>query len=255
MNIFKPSSKKAIILFLAFAFLFLMFGMSYAAAPKRAGLDITGIMNSPGFSNSMQITLTLALLSLLPFLLISITSFLRIIIVLSMIRSAIGTAQVPPNSVLIGLALFMTVYTMAPTFDEVNKTAVVPYNKGQLSQMKAFEVGMKPFQQFMLRQTRERDLSLFVQFAKIPQPKSANDVPVYVVIPAFMISEMKTAFQIGFLLFIPFIIIDLVVANILLSLGMFMLSPVMVSLPFKILLFVLSDGWNLITKGLLMSFR
>ena len=232
-----------------------MFGMSYAAAPKRAGLDITGIMNSPGFSNSMQITLTLALLSLLPFLLISITSFLRIIIVLSMIRSAIGTAQVPPNSVLIGLALFMTVYTMAPTFDEVNKTAVVPYNKGQLTQMKAFEVGMKPFQQFMLRQTRERDLSLFVQFAKIPQPKSINEVPVYVVIPAFMISEMKTAFQIGFLLFIPFVIIDLVVANILLSLGMFMLSPVMVSLPFKILLFVLSDGWNLITKGLLMSFR
>jgi len=232
-----------------------MFDMSYAAAPKRAGLDIAGIMNSPGFSNSMQITLTLAILSLLPFLLISITSFLRIIIVLSMIRSAIGTAQVPPNSVLIGLALFMTVYTMAPTFDEVNKTAVVPYNNGQLTQMKAFEVGMKPFQQFMLRQTRERDLSLFVQFAKIPQPKSINDVPVYVVIPAFMISEMKTAFQIGFLLFIPFVIIDLVVANILLSLGMFMLSPVMVSLPFKILLFVLSDGWNLITKGLLMSFR
>ena len=232
-----------------------MFDMSYAAAPKRAGLDIAGIMNSPGFSNSMQITLTLALLSLLPFLLISITSFLRIIIVLSMIRSAIGTAQVPPNSVLIGLALFMTVYTMAPTFDEVNKTAVVPYNKGQITQMKAFEVGMKPFQQFMLRQTRERDLSLFVQFAKIPQPKSINEVPVYVVIPAFMISEMKTAFQIGFLLFIPFVIIDLVVANILLSLGMFMLSPVMVSLPFKILLFVLSDGWNLITKGLLMSFR
>jgi flagellar biosynthetic protein FliP len=232
-----------------------MFDMSYAAAPKRAGLDIAGIMNSPGFSNSMQITLTLALLSLLPFLLISITSFLRIIIVLSMIRSAIGTAQVPPNSVLIGLALFMTVYTMAPTFDEVNKTAVIPYNKGQLTQMKAFEIGMKPFQQFMLRQTRERDLSLFVQFAKIPQPKSINDVPVYVVIPAFMISEMKTAFQIGFLLFIPFVIIDLVVANILLSLGMFMLSPVMVSLPFKILLFVLSDGWNLITKGLLMSFR
>jgi flagellar biosynthetic protein FliP len=232
-----------------------MFDMSYAAATNRAGLDITSIMNSPGFSNSMQITLTLAILSLLPFLLISITSFLRIIIVLSMIRSAIGTAQVPPNSVLIGLALFMTVYTMAPAIDEMNKTAVIPYNKGQMTQMKAFEVGIKPFQQFMLRQTRERDLSLFVQFAKIPQPKSVNDVPIYVVIPAFMISEMKTAFQIGFLLFIPFVIIDLVVANILLSLGMFMLSPVMVSLPFKILLFVLSDGWNLITKGLLMSFR
>jgi flagellar biosynthetic protein FliP len=192
---------------------------------------------------------------MLPFLLISITSFLRIIVVLSMIRSAIGTAQTPPNSVLIGLALFMTIYTMAPTFDEVNKTAVIPYNKGQMTQMKAFDVGMKPFQKFMIRQTRERDLALFVQFAKIAPPKTVNDVPVYVLIPAFMISELKTAFQIGFLLFIPFVIIDLVVANILLSLGMFMLSPVMVSLPFKILLFVLSDGWNLITKGLLMSFR
>jgi flagellar biosynthesis protein FliP len=185
----------------------------------------------------------------------SITSFLRIIVVLSMIRSAIGTAQVPPNSILIGLALFMTIYTMAPTFEAVNKTAVIPYNKGQMTQMKAFEVGMKPFQQFMLRQTRQADLALFVEFAKIPPPKSVSDIPVYVLIPAFMISELKTAFQIGFLLFIPFVIIDLVVSNILLSLGMFMLSPVMVSLPFKILLFVLSDGWNLITKGLLMSFR
>lgn len=240
---------------LAFAFLFLIAGHTWAAAPRRAGLDISTITSSQNFSNAIQLTLTLSLISLLPFLLISITSFLRIIIVLSMIRSAIGTAQVPPNSVLIGLAIFMTVYTMAPTFDEVNKTAIVPYNKGQLTQMKAFELGTKPFQSFMLRQTRQQDLALFVQFAKIPAPKSVNDVPVYVVIPSFMISEMKTAFQIGFLLFIPFVIIDLVVANILLSLGMFMLSPVMVSLPFKILLFVLSDGWNLITKGLLMSFR
>jgi flagellar biosynthesis protein FliP len=225
------------------------------AAPRTLGVDVAGIMNSPGFSNSVQILLAISVISLLPFLLISITSFLRIIVVLSMIRSAIGTAQTPPNSVLIGLALFMTIYTMAPTLDEVNKNAVIPYNKGQMTQMKAFDVGIKPFQKFMLRQTRERDLALFVQFAKIAPPKSTNDIPVYVLIPAFMISELKTAFQIGFLLFIPFVIIDLVVANILLSLGMFMLSPVMVSLPFKILLFVLSDGWNLITKGLLMSFR
>ncbi len=237
-----------------FAFLFLAADFAHAAAP-RPGLDVANVLSTANFSNSIQITLALAIISLLPFLLISITSFLRIIVVLSMIRSAIGTAQVPPNTVLIGLALFMTMFTMAPTFDEVNKTAVIPYNNGRMSQMKAFEVGMKPFQKFMLRQTRERDLALFVQFAKIPPPKTVNDVPVYVVIPAFMISELKTAFQIGFLLFIPFVIIDLVVANILLSLGMFMLSPVMVSLPFKILLFVLADGWNLITKGLLLSFR
>ena len=224
-------------------------------APARPGLDIGGVINSPGFSNSIQILLALSVISLIPFLLISITSFLRIIIVLSMIRSAIGTAQVPPNTVLIGLAIFMTIYTMAPVFDEVNRTAIIPYNKYQITQMKAFEIGMKPFQRFMIRQTRERDLALFVQFAKIKPPKTAEDIPVYVVIPSFMISEMKTAFQIGFLLFIPFVIIDLVVANILLSLGMFMLSPVMVSLPFKILLFVLSDGWNIITRGLLLSFR
>jgi len=255
LNIFKFLSKNTIILSLTFAVLFFTFHLSYAAAPIRAGVNITGVMNSPAFSNSVQILLSLSIISLLPFLLISITSFLRIIVVLSMIRSAIGTAQVPPNSILIGLALFMTVFTMAPTFDEVNKTAIVPYNKGQMTQMKAFEIGMKPFQRFMIRQTRERDLALFVQFSKIPPPKTANDIPVYVLIPSFMISELKTAFQIGFLLFIPFVIIDLVVANILLSLGMFMLSPVMVSLPFKILLFVLSDGWNLITKGLLMSFK
>ena len=246
--------KKISIPFIAISFLILASTFALAA-PKRAGLDITSIMSSPAFSNSIQITIALALISLAPFILISITSFLRIIVVLSMIRSAIGTAQVPPNSILIGLALFMTVYTMAPTFDEVNKTAVIPYNKGQLTQMAAFDVGIKPFEKFMIRQTRERDLALFVQFAKIAPPKTVNDVPAYVIIPAFMISELKTAFQIGFLLFIPFVIIDLVVANILLSLGMFMLSPVMVSLPFKILLFVLSDGWNLISKGLLMSFR
>jgi flagellar biosynthesis protein FliP len=247
-------SKKNQILILASAFLISSFSLAYAA-PAKGSMDVLGIMSTPAFSNSIQILLALSIISLLPFLLMSITSFLRIIIVLSMIRSAIGTAQVPPNSILIGLALFMTLYTMAPTLQEANNTALIPYNKGQITQMKAFELGLKPFQKFMLRQTREADLALFVQFAKIPAPKSVNDIPAYVLIPAFMISELKTAFQIGFLLFIPFVIIDLVVANILLSLGMFMLSPVMVSLPFKILLFVLADGWNLISKGLLMSFR
>lgn len=212
-------------------------------------------MNSPQFSNSIQLIISLALISLIPFFLLSVTAFLRIIIVFALLRTAIGTQQVPPNSVLVGLALFMTVFVMSPVWQEVNRTAFVPYNAGKISQAKAFEAGMKPLSQFMLRQTREKDLALFVQFAKIPPPKTPDQVPAYVLIPAFMISELKTGFQIGFLLFIPFIVIDLVVANILLSLGMFMLSPVMVSLPFKILLFVLVDGWNLITRGLLMSFR
>ncbi|MFA4844919.1 MAG: flagellar type III secretion system pore protein FliP, partial [Candidatus Margulisiibacteriota bacterium] len=218
-------------------------------------LDLAKIMAAPQFSNSIQLMISLGLISLLPFFLISVTSFLRIIIVFSLLRTAIGTQQVPPNSVLIGLALFMTVFIMSPVWQEVNTNALVPYNAGKISQAKAIEVGLRPLSQFMLRQTREKDLGLFVQFAKIKPPKTAAEVPFYVLVPAYMISELKTGFQIGFLLFVPFIIIDLVVANILLSLGMFMLSPVMVSLPFKILLFVLVDGWNLISRGLMMSFR
>ncbi|MGB9613253.1 MAG: flagellar type III secretion system pore protein FliP, partial [Candidatus Margulisiibacteriota bacterium] len=163
--------------------------------------------------------MALALISLIPFFLISVTSFLRIIIVFALLRTAVGTQQVPPNSVLVGLALFMTVFIMSPVWQEVNKSAIIPYQEGKISQIKAFEIGMKPLSQFMLRQTREKDLALFVQFAKIPPPKSAEEIPIYVLIPSFMISELKTAFQIGFLLFVPFIIIDLVVANILLSLG------------------------------------
>ena len=223
--------------------------------PLAAALDVNKLIASPQFSNSVQLILSLALISLIPFLLISITAFLRIIIVFALVRTAIGTAQVPPNSILIGLALFMTVFIMSPVWQEVNKTALVPYNQGKISQMKAFEVGMEPLRKFMFKQTRERDLALFVQFSRIPSPSKIQDIPTYVLIPSFMISELKTAFQIGFLLFVPFVIIDLVVANILLSLGMFMLSPVMVSLPFKILLFVLADGWSLITRGLMMSFR
>jgi len=229
---------------------------AYAAerAP-RPGLDISAVMASPQFSNSVQTILALALISLVPFFLISVTSFLRIIIVLSVIRTAIGTAQIPPNPVLIGLAIFMTVFIMNPVWEQVNKEAVIPYNNRSITQQLAFERGMKHINAFMVRQTRPRDLELFVQFSKITPPSTPDKIPTYVLIPAFMTSELKTSFQIGFLLFVPFVIIDLVVANILLSLGMFMLSPVMVSLPFKILLFVLSDGWNLIIRGLMLSFR
>lgn len=225
------------------------------AAPLTANLNINSLLASPQFTNSVQLILALSLITLVPFFLMSVTSFLRIIIVFSLLRTAIGTQQVPPSSVLVGLAMFMTVFIMSPVWQDVNKNALEPYNQGKISQAKAIEIGMKPLSQFMLRQTREKDLALFVQFAKIPTPKTPSDIPAYVMIPAFMISELKTAFQIGFLLFVPFIVIDLVVANILLSLGMFMLSPVMISLPFKILLFVLVDGWNLLTRGLLMSFR
>ena len=218
-------------------------------------INLGQLMGSPQFSSSIQMILSIALLSLVPFFLISVTSFLRIIIVFGLLRTAVGTQQVPPNSVMVGLALFMTVFIMTPVWQEINKTAVIPYNQKKITEFKAYQTGMVPLKKFMLRQTREKDLALFVQFARIQPPKTMEEVPEYIAIPAFMISELKTAFQIGFLLFIPFIVIDLVVANILLSLGMFMLSPVMVSLPFKILLFVLVDGWNLIARGLMMSFR
>jgi len=231
------------------------------AAPAAAHGGMAGALNlnqviaTPQFSSSVQMILGIAIISLAPFFLISVTGFLRIIIVFSLLRTALGTQQVPPNSVLIGIAIFMTVFVMSPVWQEINTTALVPYQQGKLTESKAIETGMKPLTNFMLRQTREADLALFVQFSKIKPPTKPEEVPTYVVIPAFMISELKTAFQIGFLLFIPFIIIDLVVSNILLSLGMFMLSPVMVSLPFKILLFVLVDGWNLIARGLLLSFK
>ncbi len=226
-----------------------------ARDPLAAAVDVRGLVASPQFSTSVQLIVALSLISLVPFFLVSVTSFVRIIIVFSFTRTALGTQQVPPNAVLIGLAIFMTIFIMNPVWTEINKVAIVPYQNGRISQMQAFERGAKPLQDFMIRQTREKDLALFVQFSKIPAPKKLEDIPIYVVIPSFMISELKTAFQIGFLLFIPFVIIDLIVSNILLTLGMFMLSPVMVSLPFKLLLFVLADGWQLITRGLLMSFR
>jgi len=228
--------------------------LAQTAAPLTANIDLRSIMAAPQFSNSVQLIIALSLISLVPFLLMSVTSFLRIIIVFSLLRTAIGTQQIPPNVILTGLALFMTVFIMSPTWQEINQNALIPYNQGKISQTRAVEIGIQPVRKFMIQQTRESDLALFVGFSKIKAPKSMDDIPTYVLIPSFMISELKTAFQIGFLLFIPFIVIDLVVSNILLSLGMFMLSPVMVSLPFKILLFVLVDGWNLITRGLMMSF-
>ncbi|MFA4906626.1 MAG: flagellar type III secretion system pore protein FliP, partial [Candidatus Margulisiibacteriota bacterium] len=185
------------------------------AAPITANLNLNAIMQSPQFSSSIQLVLAMALISLIPFFLISVTSFLRIIIVFALLRTAIGTQQVPPNAVMTGLALFMTVFIMSPVWQEVNTNALIPYNAGKISQAKAIEIGMKPLSRFMLKQTREKDLALFVQFSKIPTPKTPDQVPYYVLIPSFMISELKTAFQIGFLLFVPFIIIDLVVANIL----------------------------------------
>tara|TARA_A100001015_G_C14829350_1_gene647961 strand:- start:234 stop:968 length:735 start_codon:yes stop_codon:yes gene_type:complete len=226
-----------------------------AQVPDALSLDLQNLVKPENFSRSINVLLTFASLGLIPFVLVSTTSFLRIIIVFSLMRTALGTGQSPPNTVIISLAIFMTVFIMTPTWNDINTQALKPYYAGQISQKEAMTQAVTPITQFMLKLTREKDLELFIQFSHLDNVTNINNVPIWVIIPAFLISELKSAFQIGFLLFIPFVVVDLIVSNILLALGMFMLSPALVSLPFKILLFVLADGWNLLTRGLLLSFQ
>lgn len=204
---------------------------------------------------SLQILLTLTILSLAPSLLIMMTSFTRIVIILSFVRSALATQQMPPNQVIVGLALFLTFFTMSPYLGQVNQNALQPYLAGTLPQDAALTEAIKPIREFMFKQTRENDIALFVNFSEADRPESREDVPTSTLIPAFIISELKTAFQIGFLIYIPFIIIDMVVASTLMSMGMMMVPPVMISLPFKILLFILVDGWHLIVRSAILSFN
>jgi flagellar biosynthetic protein FliP len=206
-------------------------------------------------STGLQILVLITILSLAPAILLMVTSFARIVIVLSFLRQAMATNQVPPNQVLLSLALFLTLFIMGPTFQEVHTTALRPYLDGQMTSQVALETATGPIREFMLGQTREKDLALFVQLSGSQRPDTPQDVPLTVLIPSFMISELKTAFQIGFTLYLPFLIIDLVIASVLMSMGMLMLPPAMISLPFKILLFVLVDGWNLVTRSLVMSFQ
>jgi flagellar biosynthetic protein FliP len=202
----------------------------------------------------IQILILLTVLSLAPAILIMMTSFTRLVVVFSFLRHALGTQQMPPNQILIGLSLFLTFFIMTPVWSTVHEKALVPYQEKKISQGQAIDEALKPVRQFMFKQTREKDLALFVNMAKIAKPKNKEEIPTTVLLPAYMISELKTAFQIGFLLYIPFLIIDMVVSSILLSMGMMMLPPVMISLPFKALLFVLVDGWNLIVGSLVKSF-
>jgi len=207
-----------------------------------------------GLSLPMQVLVMMTLLALLPAMVVSVTSFTRLIIVSHFLRQALGTQTMPPNQVLIGLSLFLTYFIMQPVGERINTEALQPMMSGQLTEMQALERASVPLRQFMLRYTREKDLALFMSIAKLPKPRGADDVPMRVVIPSYMISELKTAFQIGFVLFIPFLVIDMVVAAVLLSMGMMQLPPVVVSTPFKILLFVLVDGWNLVIGSLVRSF-
>jgi flagellar biosynthetic protein FliP len=202
----------------------------------------------------IQILFLLTILSLAPAILIMMTSFTRLVVVFSFLRSALGIHQMPPNQILIGLSLFLTFFIMTPVWQTVRENALNPYMEKKISQEKALEEALKPFRKFMLKQTREKDLALFINIAETPKPKSREDVPTTVLLPAFMISELKTAFQMGFILFLPFLVIDMVVSSVLLSMGMMMLPPVMISLPFKILLFVLVDGWHLLVGSMVKSF-
>ncbi|OCS84258.1 flagellar type III secretion system pore protein FliP [Caryophanon latum] len=205
-------------------------------------------------STSVKLLLLLTVLSLAPSLLILMTSFLRIVIVLSFVRTSLATGQMPPNQVIIGLALFLTFFIMTPVFTEVNKEALQPLFAEEIGIEEAYERAAIPFKEFMAGHTRQQDLELFLEYNQAETPESVEDIPLTMLVPAFVISELKTAFQMGFMVFIPFIVIDMIVAGTLMAMGMMMLPPVMISLPFKILLFVLVDGWYLIMKSLLVSF-
>lgn len=230
----------------------------YTAPPMaipRINIGITPSQNPQEVALSLQIFMLMTILTLAPAFVMLLTSFTRIVIVLSFLRQALGTQMIPPNQILISLALFMTFLIMSPTISEINKTAYKPYLEQKITQKEAISKAMEPIRGFMFRQTREKDIALFMKAANLPAPKKKKDVPNVVLIPAFAISELKTGFEMGFALFIAFIVIDMVIASILMSLGMMMLPPMMISLPLKVLLFVMADGWHLVVKSLIESFR
>ncbi len=218
------------------------FDIKEAAGPREVAL-------------SLQILFLLTILTLAPAIIMMMTAFTRVVIVMDFIKRALSLQQMPPNQVIVGFSIFLTFFIMAPTFSKINEEALQPYLKGRIDNETFFEKGMDPLRTFMFKQTREKDIALFIRLAKLPKPKTEKDVPTHCLIPAFMISEMKRAFEIGIYIFIPFIVIDMIVASALMAMGMIMLPPIMISLPFKIILFVLVDGWNLLTYELVRSFR
>ena len=236
-----------------------VFSYAVYAAPAtipvpKVSLSVDGSSNPTDYVNNIKLLLLLTALTLLPSILMMVTSFTRIIVSFSFLKNALGTTQAIPNQVLIGLAFFLTIFIMRPVYDKINTDAVKPYLNNKITQQQAIDRGSAPLRDFMYKQTYRKDLDLFTGLAKIKKGTKIKDVPLYVVIPAFAISELKTAFEIGFLLYIPFIIIDLVVSSVLMSMGMFMLPPAMISLPFKLLLFVMVDGWYLMVKVLVEGF-
>ncbi|MDK2123785.1 flagellar type III secretion system pore protein FliP [Parachitinimonas caeni] len=228
---------------------------AYAADPSLPLMTSTPAGAGQSYSLSLQTLLFLTSLTFLPAVLLMMTAFTRIVIVLSLLRQALGTIQAPPNQVIVGLSLFLTVFVMSPVLDRIWTEAYQPLSEDKISFNQALERGSVPLKQFMMRQTRQKDLALFIELSNSPAPKGPEDVSMKALVPAFVTSELKTAFQIGFLVFIPFLIIDMVVASVLMAMGMMMVSPVIISLPFKLMLFVLVDGWTLLIASLVQSFQ
>jgi len=229
-------------------------GQEPATAKTLINLELNDSAQPGEVSVVLQIFLLMTVLSIAPAILIMLTSFTRIVIVLSVLRQAMGTHSMPPNQIILGLALILTFFIMNPVWQKVNQEALQPYLDKKISRQQALETALVPIRAFMVKQTREKDLALLVKISKMERPKNIDDVPTSVLIPSFIISELKTAFQIAFMLYVPFLVIDMVVASVLLSMGMMMLPPIMISLPFKLMLFVLADGWNLIVGSLVKSF-
>lgn len=248
-------NKKIIISLLALFAIGLLFQThSYAEPLPSFNFSFGEGDEQPGTS-ALSLLLIITVLSVAPAILVLMTSFTRIVIVLGFVRTSLGTQQMPPNQVLIGLAMFLTFFIMAPTLGQVNEVALQPYLKGELTQTEALSEAAVPMKKFMFNHTREKDLLLFMEYTKTEKPETFEDIPITVLVPAYAISELRTAFQMGFMIFIPFLIIDMVVSSTLMAMGMMMLPPIMISLPFKILLFVLVDGWYLIVRSLLLSFN
>ncbi|BCN31520.1 flagellar type III secretion system pore protein FliP [Anaeromicropila herbilytica] len=260
---FKVISRIFSVLFLVCILTFLFSSKVYATNTDEVGtstvpytLDVNLKTNndSQNVSSTLQMLLVLTVIALAPSILIMVTSFTRIVIVLHFVRSALGTQTTPPNQIIVGLALFLTFFIMSPVFTKVNNVAIKPLSKGEITQEQAFDKGIEPIRKFMFEQTKKKDLKLFLNIAKIDKVDDQKDIPTTVLIPSFIISELRTAFIIGFIIYIPFIVIDMVVASTLMSMGMMMLPPTTISMPFKILLFVMADGWNLIIGALVKTF-
>jgi len=228
--------------------------LASAQGLPKISIGLEEAKNPSDLSVTLQIVLLLTVLTLAPSIVMMVTSFTRIVVVLSFVRQAMGTSQMPPAQLIVGLSLILTIFIMAPVISQVHKEAIKPYLDGQITQEETYEKAVTPIKDFMLKQTREKDIALFVKFAGMDKPANKEELPIWVLVPGFIISELRIAFQIAFVVFIPFLVIDMVVASVLMSMGMMMLPPIMVALPFKILLFVLVDGWYLLVSSLVMSF-